>query len=273
MRFDIMTLFPETVAAVLDSSIIGRAKKKGAIDINFHNIRDYTLNKQRQCDDYPFGGGSGLIMNCQPILHCYRAIAGDIFKSGNEITPHVIYMSPKGSVFTQKKAAELAKKPCVIILCGHYEGVDQRVLDEIVDEDISIGDYVLTGGEIAACAIVDAVGRLLPGVLSADECFEKESHYNGLLEYPQYTRPASYNGQDVPEILLNGHHAKIEQWRHEKSLETTLQHRPDMLLKYNLTKEDIAFLVKLIQQSPDAASHLKARQKKSLYNKLKINTD
>ena len=228
MRFDIMTLFPELVAGVLSESIIGRAQKAGAIEVHAHNIRDYSKDKHRRVDDTPYGGGMGMLMSPVPIYDCYTAITAP---EQNACTRRrVIYMSPKGEVLSQKKARELAESyDNVVILCGHYEGVDQRLLDEIVDEEISIGNYVLTGGEIPACILVDCVARLTEGVLAAPECYENESISSGLLEYPQYTRPVDYHGMKVPPVLLSGDHKKIDEWRHEAALELTRRQRPDLL--------------------------------------------
>ena len=224
MKFSVMTLFPDMIRAVLDQSIIGRAQKKGAIEVDTFNIRDYTQNKQKQVDDYPYGGGSGMVMQCQPIFNCYQ----DIIKALPD-KPHTIYMSPQGKVLTQSKVRELAQNEHIVILCGHYEGVDERVLEEIIDEEISIGDYVLTGGEIPACILVDSVSRMINGVLSSEAAYEGESHYNGLLEYPQYSRPEEWHGKRVPEVLLSGHHENIRRWREEMSLKRTQEKRPDLL--------------------------------------------
>ena len=227
MKFTILTLFPDLIRTVLGESIIGRAQKKGAIDVEAFNIRDYTKNKQKQVDDYPYGGGSGMVMQCQPIYDCFLTATNDCAQK-----PHTIYMSPQGKVLTQEKVKELAQYDHLVILCGHYEGVDERVLEEIVDEEISIGDYVLTGGELPACILVDSVARMLDGVLRSEEAFEGESLYNGLLEYPQYSRPEVWNDRQVPEILLSGHHKNIQDWRMEMSLERTKQKRPDLYEKY-----------------------------------------
>ena len=224
MKFTIMTLFPDMIHAVLDQSIIGRAQKKGAIEIEAFNIRDYTKNKQKQVDDYPYGGGSGMIMQCQPIYDCYQEIIKSLPQK-----PHTIFMSPQGKVLTQHKVKQLSEKEHIVILCGHYEGVDERVLEEIVDEEISIGDYVLTGGEMPACILVDSVARMIDGVLACEEAYEGESLYNGLLEYPQYSRPEEWNGKKVPEVLLSGHHENIRRWREEMSLKRTKEKRPDLL--------------------------------------------
>ncbi|MBQ3182136.1 MAG: tRNA (guanosine(37)-N1)-methyltransferase TrmD [Clostridia bacterium] len=222
MRFDIMTLFPALVDNVLSESIIGRARRAGLIEAVAHNIRDYSKDKHRRVDDTPYGGGMGMLMAAPPVYDCYEAIE----KKGKTRT---IYMSPKGKVFTQKKARELSEYDQLIILCGHYEGVDQRVLDRIVDEEISVGDYVLTGGEIPACIVVDAVARLKDGVLSDPECYENESLCQGMLEYPQYTRPYDFMGETVPEVLLGGNHKEIEKWRFKAALELTKKQRPDLL--------------------------------------------
>ncbi len=235
MRFDIMTLFPEVVNAVLESSIIGRARQNGYITVCAHDIRDYTLNKHKKTDDTPYGGGKGMLMATQPICDCFEAVCKN-YQEGEKT--RVIYASPRGRVFNHEIAKELSEYDNVVILCGHYEGVDQRVIDEIIDEEISIGDYVLTGGEIPACIIVDATARLVPGVLSDKECYEKESIASGLLEYPQYTRPPVFHGKEVPQVLLSGHHENIDTWRLEKSLELTKERRPDLYEKYVLAHSE-----------------------------------
>ena len=240
MRFDIMTLFPQVVEAVLESSIIGRARQNGYITVCAHDIRDYTLNKHKKTDDTPYGGGKGMLMATQPICDCFEAVSKNY---GESEKTKVIYASPRGRVFNHEIARELSEYDNIVILCGHYEGVDQRVIDEIVDEEISIGDYVLTGGEIPACIIVDATARLIPGVLSDKECYEKESIASGLLEYPQYTRPPVFHGKEVPEVLLSGHHENIDTWRLERSLELTKERRPDLYEKY--VAEHEAELLKL----------------------------
>ncbi|MBO5092600.1 MAG: tRNA (guanosine(37)-N1)-methyltransferase TrmD [Clostridia bacterium] len=227
MRFDILTLFPEVTNTVLSSSIIGRAVQNGIIEVQSHNIRDYTKDKHKKTDDTPYGGGKGMLMSTQPICDCFEAV-----KSTLEGSTKVIYASPRGRIFNHEVARELAEYDNIVILCGHYEGIDQRVIDAIIDEEISIGDYVLTGGEIPACIMVDAISRLVPGVLSDKECYEKESIASGLLEYPQYTRPRVFNGVSVPEVLLSGHHENIDKWRLEKSLEITKERRPDLYEKY-----------------------------------------
>lgn len=212
--------------AVLGESIIGRARMAGLIRLYCHQIRDYTLDKHHRVDDSPYGGGKGMVMQAEPIYRCYQAVCAELDEK-----PYVIYMSPKGNVFSQKKAAELSEKKNIFVICGHYEGVDQRIIDKIVDEEISIGDYVLTGGELPAMVICDAAARLVPGVLAADECFMDESHYSGLLEYPHYTRPEVWEGMEVPPVLLTGHHKNIAAWRHEQALKITAERRPDMLEK------------------------------------------
>ena len=226
MRIDILTLFPEMCERVYSESIIGRSIAKGLLEIKSHNIRDFAANKHKNVDDTPYGGGMGMLMMAQPIYDCYMHVCEE-----TGAKPYLIYMSPQGKVLTQEKVKELAKMENIAILCGHYEGVDERVIESIVDEEISIGDYVLTGGELPALVLSDSVARMLPGVLANDEAMEKESHYSGLLEYPQYTKPAVWNDMPVPEVLLSGHHANIEKWRNEQSLNRTKQRRPDLLDK------------------------------------------
>lgn len=225
MRFDILTLFPEFVNSVLDESIIGRARKAGKLEIYTHQIRDWSEDRHRRVDDTPYGGGKGMVMAAPPLVAAMEAVAA----MGNTDNARRIYMSPKGKLLNQKEASRLASYDRLIILCGHYEGIDERVIDLCIDEQISIGDYVLTGGELPACILCDCVGRLCPGVLSDDECHEIESLSNGLLEYPQYTSPQSFRGLEVPEVLQSGNHAHIERWRYEKSLELTKKLRPDLL--------------------------------------------
>ena len=221
-----MTLFPDMVRGVLSESIIGRAQSGGLIEVFCHNIRDFTLDKHRKTDDTPYGGGVGMVMTCQPIYDCYANLKKEI---PEENRTRVIYMSPKGRIFNHEIAKELAEYDNLIFLCGHYEGVDQRVLDEIVDEEISIGDYVVTGGEIPACIVIDAVSRLIDGVLASSECYEGESVASGILEYPQYTKPREFRGREVPEILLSGDHKKIDRWRLEEAVKITRERRPDLL--------------------------------------------
>ena len=226
MRFDIMTLFPDMLDSIFNESIIGRARKNGLVDINCYNIRDYSGNKHRKVDDTPYGGGMGMLMGPEPIYNCYKAIT-----EGLGYKPFTVYLSPKGYTFCQKTAYEFREKGHIVMLCGHYEGVDQRIIDLIVDREISIGDFVLTGGELAAACVVDSVARLCDGVLSDESCFTEESFSDGLLEYPQYTRPVEFCGMRVPEVLLSGNHGKIKQWRREKALEITVEKRPDLLDK------------------------------------------
>lgn len=239
MRFDIMTLFPDMISAITDSSILGRAQKSGLIEVHIHNIRDYTLDKHRKVDDTPYGGGMGMLMTVQPIVDCFKS-----FEQQLSTNRCVIYVSPKGKVFNHSKAVELSHYDSIVILCGHYEGIDARVEELIINELISVGDFVLTGGELPAAIIVDAVSRLIPGVLSDDICFEDESIASGLLEYPQYTKPASYMGLNVPEVLLRGNHKDIVKWRREQALKETIKHRPDLIENSSLTKDDILFLEK-----------------------------
>ena len=230
MRFDIMTLFPELVSSVLGESIIGRAQKAGHVSVHAHNIRDFANNKHNKVDDTPYGGGFGMLMMAPPVYDCYDFVKREVIADlGSEIKSKVIYMSPQGNVLTQKKAQELSEYDNLIILCGHYEGIDSRVLEEIVDEEISIGDYVLTGGELPACILVDCISRLKDGVLSDKKCYEDESISSGLLEYPQYTRPYEFHGKKVPDVLISGNHAEIDKWRAQKALEITKQKRPDLL--------------------------------------------
>ena len=233
MRIDIMTLFPETVSAVLHESIIGRAAKKGIVEINCVQIRDFTDNRQKQVDDYPYGGGWGCVMMAQPLKACLDSILSD----ASQLRTRVIYMSPQGKTFDQNTAKRLKNDyDRLVLVCGHYEGIDERFIEECIDEEISIGDFVLTGGEIAAMAVADSVCRLVPGVLSDEQCYIGESHWEGLLEYPQYTRPEVWEGREVPEILLQGDHAKIEKWRRKKQLERTISKRPDLFSKFTLLK-------------------------------------
>ena len=223
--------------AVLGNSIIGRAEKAGLLELNFIDIRDFSTDKHRKVDDTPYSGGGGMLMSAEPIYQAYMSVAKDL-----DYKPYTIFMSPQGSVFDQDKAIELRKHNHIVLLCGHYEGIDQRVLDEIVDAEISLGDFVMTGGEIPAMAVIDTVARLIPGVLSNDGSFQNESHFQGLLEHPQYTKPRVWHGMEVPEVLLSGNHELIEKWKHEQSLMTTFKKRPDMLENEWLTDEDTKFL-------------------------------
>ena len=246
MRIDIMTLFPDTVDAVLHESIIGRAAKKGLVEIHCIQIRDYTENRQNQVDDYPYGGGFGCVLMAQPLKACLDAIP---VREGER--RRVIYMSPQGKPYNQETAKRLRSDyDHLVLVCGHYEGVDERFLEECVDEEISLGDFVLTGGEIAAMAVADSVCRLVPGVLADEQCYTGESHWDGLLEYPQYTRPEVWEGRSVPEVLLEGDHAKVERWRRKEQLRRTRDKRPDMFEKLSLTaKEDLALLAELEKEA------------------------
>ena len=227
MRIDIATLFPEMCEAVLSTSIIGRARRAGFIEIYCHNIRDYSEDKHQRVDAAPYGGGNGMLMQADPIYRCYEHICEDACSK-----PFVIYMSPQGAVLNQALAVDFAENyEHLFLICGHYEGIDERIIEEIVDKEVSIGDYVLTGGELGALVLTDAVGRLCDGVLSEDVCFEDESHYSGLLEYPQYTRPQVWHGREVPAVLLSGNHKMIADWRHEQAVKRTMEKRPDMLKK------------------------------------------
>ena len=231
MKIDILTLFPEMVDNALKESIIGRARAAGLLDIQCHNIRDYTLDKHGKTDDYPYGGGRGLVMQCDPLYRCLQDVTG-----GQKV--HTIMMSAQGRTFNQQVARELMAQEHFVIVCGHYEGIDHRFIEACVDEEISLGDFVLTGGELAAMMVTDAVCRMVPGVLPEDVCFQEESHFDGLLEYPQYSRPEVWMDRRVPEVLLSGHHENIRKWRRLKSLEITRDRRPDMFEKLELTKED-----------------------------------
>lgn len=224
MKFTVMTLFPDMVDCVLNESIIGRARAGGILSVDCVDIRNYTEDKHRRVDDYPFGGGGGMVMKCQPIYDCFQDVSQ---KAGKR--PYTVYVSPRGNVLTQKKAQELSALPHLAILCGHYEGIDQRVLDEIVDEEISIGDYVLTGGELPACVLVDCIARMLPGVLAEESSYENESHFHGLLEHPQFTQPRVWMEKEVPAVLTEGNHRLINQWKLEESIRFTEKMRPDLL--------------------------------------------
>ena len=235
-----MTLFTDMCNAVLGESIIGRARQAGKVEINTVDIRDFSIDKHRHVDDKPYGGGNGMVMLAEPIYRCYNSICEQIGKK-----PHLVYMTPQGKTLTQQRVKELSKLDNIVILCGHYEGVDERVIDELQPEEISIGDYVLTGGELPALILADSISRMLDGVLSNDECFEEESHYNSLLEYPQYTHPAVWNGREVPEVLLSGHHQNVDKWRRRQSIKRTYERRPDMLENAELSKEDLKYIEEL----------------------------
>lgn len=243
MRIDIATLFVSMCEAVLNESIIGRARKAGHIAFVCHDIRNYTEDKHRRVDDYAYGGGKGMVMQAAPVFNCYKDVCLQIGAK-----PHVIFLSPQGKALTQQRAVELSKMDNLLLICGHYEGVDERVIEEIVDEEISIGDYVLTGGELPALVLCDCVARMCEGVLTSSESYEEESHFNGLLEYPQYTRPEIWEGKAVPEVLLSGHHLNIATWRQKQSLMRTRLKRPDMLKRYEPQKLDKKLLKELDQE-------------------------
>ena len=231
MRFHILTLFKDMVTDGLNTSILGRALEKNLIETNVVDIRDYTLDKHKKVDDYPYGGGAGMLMQAQPVYDAYQAVLGQI-KEKTDKSPRVVYVTPRGTTFSQKMAQEFAAEEDLVILCGHYEGIDERVLEEIVTDYVSIGDYVLTGGELPAMVMVDCISRLVPGVLNNAESSVDESFSDGLLEYPQYSRPEVWHERKVPEVLLSGHHANIAAWRHEQALEMTKKHRPEMYEEY-----------------------------------------
>ena len=244
MEIDIMTLFPDAIDAMLGQSILGRAMARGLIRITAHQIRDYTTNKQKQVDDAPYGGGMGMVMNADPLYRTWQAIN---CAAGRRV--HTIYLSPQGRVFTQQYARQLlAQHDRFILVCGHYEGIDERFIEECVDEEISIGDFVLTGGEIPAMAVADAVCRLVPGVLSDAECYTEESHFSGMLEYPQYTRPAVWHKRPVPEVLRSGHHSNITDGRRAQALSRTRAKRPDMFSALELSQKDQRLLADLEQE-------------------------
>ncbi|KAB3535192.1 tRNA (guanosine(37)-N1)-methyltransferase TrmD [Alkaliphilus pronyensis] len=242
MIIRVLTLFPEMFKHTLGASILQRAREKGIIDIECINIRDYSDNKHKKVDDYPYGGGAGMVMTPQPIFDSHRVLMDSIDAKSK---PKTIYMSPKGKTFNQSMAESLSKEDVLIFICGHYEGIDQRVIDNLVTHEISIGDYVLTGGEIPAMVVIDSVARLIPGVLSHTDSYQEESFYSSLLEYPHYTRPQSFRGMEVPDVLLSGNHSKIDEWRRKKSLEITLRNRPDLLKKADLTPEDKKAIIQL----------------------------
>ncbi len=243
MRIDILTLFPEMCETVLSESIIGRARKAEKVEIVCTNIRDFANNKHNKVDDTPYGGGMGMVMAADPIYNAYKSLYNE-----GDTKPHLVYLSPKGKTFNQQRAVELSKLDRLVLLCGHYEGIDERVIEEIVDEEISVGDFVLTGGELPALVVADAVCRMLPGVLSDDLCFSEESHFSGLLEYPQYTRPAEWHERKVPEVLLSGNHKNIEDWRRVESLLITMEKRPDMLKESDLSEKDKKLMRKIVDK-------------------------
>lgn len=258
MRIDIMTLFPDTVGDMMSDSILGRAQDRGYITIRTHQIRDYTVNKQNQVDDYPYGGGRGAVMQADPLYRCWEHICEEIGQRA-----HTIYLSPCGEVFTQEKAKQLKRDyDHLILVCGHYEGIDERFIEECVDEEISIGDFVLTGGELPAMVVADCVCRMVPGVLPDAECFEEESHWSGLLEYPQYSRPAVWHDREVPAVLLSGNHQNVARWRRKQAILRTFHRRPDMFRKLtipNKTRAEKKFLQEL-EEEDDEFKHRNLEQ-------------
>lgn len=249
MKATVLTLFPALIETVLGTSITGRALAEGHFALETVDIRDFAINSYGKVDDYCFGGGTGMLMMCQPVFDAHARALSASPPGGSRRT---IYLSPKGTVFNQQKAIELSSLDHLILLCGHYEGIDQRVLDEIVDEEISLGDFVLTGGELAACVVIDAVARLLEGVLPNEEAYSKESHMAGTLEYPQYTRPSTWHGKSVPEVLMSGHHAKIVQWQEHAALLETCRKRPDLFNRLKLDADTYATLASMLSVEPDA---------------------
>jgi tRNA (guanine37-N1)-methyltransferase len=239
MKFDVLTIFPELFDTVLGSSIIGRAQEAGLLSVTAHNIRDFSKDKHKKTDDYPYGGGNGLVMLAQPIYDAYQSIVQKL-----DYKPHFIYMSPQGKKLDQQLVERLAEHKHILLLCGHYEGVDERILEELVDEEISIGDYVLTGGELPAMVLIDAISRSIPGVLTNEDSYAEESHKDGVLEYPQYTRPYDFMDKKVPDILLSGHHSNISKWRRLQALKRTRERRPDLFEQLTLSKEDRKLLEK-----------------------------
>ena len=256
MRFYIMTLFPDMVTDGLHTSIIGRAQAKGLLSIEAVNIRDYAFNKHNSVDDYPYGGGAGMLMQAEPVYQAYEAVKERIGK-----TPRVVYLSPQGQTFNQKMAEEFAREEELVLLCGHYEGIDERVLEEIVTDYVSIGDYVLTGGELPAMIMVDAISRLVPGVLHNDVSAEFESFQDNLLEYPQYSRPETWHDKKVPEVLLSGHHANVEKWRRRQSVLRTAKLRPDLLEKAELTEEEKALAESVLNTHEGCSNSIEKRGK------------
>lgn len=237
MRIDLLTLFPEMCETVMAESIVGRARRKGAVQVCCHQIRDYALDKHQRVDDSPFGGGMGMLMLAEPIALCMDDLTEHL-----GYKPHTVYLSPQGKTLTQRRVQELSNLDGLVLLCGHYEGIDGRVLDAYVDEEVSVGDYVVTGGELPALTLADAVCRMIPGVLADDECFQLESHFNSLLEHPQYTRPSVWRGREVPQVLLSGDHGNVARWRREQSLLVTARKRPELLASAELTEDDLKFL-------------------------------
>ncbi|MCD8083367.1 MAG: tRNA (guanosine(37)-N1)-methyltransferase TrmD [Clostridiales bacterium] len=247
MHYNILTLFPEMVENGLNTSIIGRAVAKGILSVDAINIRDYTKEKHGHVDDAPYGGGAGMVMQAAPVCDAYEELCRRLGRR-----PRVLYMTPQGMVFSQSIARELAKEEDLVFLCGHYEGIDERALELIVTDSLSIGDYVLTGGELPAMVMIDCISRLIPGVLGSDLSAEIESFHDNLLEYPQYTRPEVYEGMRVPEVLLSGHHKRIEEWRRRESIRRTLERRPDLLAQANLSRKEQEYLKELLDAIPDS---------------------
>lgn len=251
MNFYVLTLFPEMIRQGLSASIIGRAVEKGILKLNTVDIRDFSENKHNRVDDYPYGGGAGMVMAAGPVVRAYRSVKEQITASaeneevcGNEKAPRVVYLTPQGKVFNQSMAEDFAKEENLIFLCGHYEGIDERALEMIVTDNVSIGDYVLTGGELPSMVMIDAISRLVPGVLNNEISAEFETFQDNLLEYPQYTRPEEFEGRKVPEVLLSGHHGKVEEWRRQQSLLRTIKNRPDLMEKAILSEKDRTYLKK-----------------------------
>jgi tRNA (guanine37-N1)-methyltransferase len=243
--FTVLTLFPKQISDFMETSIVGRAMKKGLLSIHCVDIRDYADNDHGKVDDTLYGGGKGMLMACEPVFRAWKNVTESV-----DTKPHTVYLSPKGNVLDQDKVIELSGYPHLVLLCGHYEGIDQRVLDTIVDEEISIGDYVLTGGEVAACVVIDAVSRMLPGVLPDSSAYENESHMKGLLESPHYTKPDEWHGLEVPEVLRNGHHADIEKWRRLEGLYLTYVNRKDLFEKLTLTPDEWAYIIRREGNNP-----------------------
>lgn len=246
MRIDLVTLFPEMCETVMSESIIGRARKKGAVQVCCHQIRNYALDKHSTVDDSPFGGGMGMLLKAEPIALCLDDLIAHLGKK-----PHTVYLSPQGKTLTQHRVSELSAMDGLVLLCGHYEGVDERVLEAYVDEEISVGDFVVTGGELPALMLADAICRMVPGVLSDPACFQEESHFHSLLEYPQYTRPAQWRGREVPEVLRSGHHERVRRWRREQSLMRTARKRPELLSNAELTEDDRKYLSTLFNKDSE----------------------
>lgn len=261
MRIDIVTLFPELCDGFLSASILGRARAKNLFEAHCHQIRDYTKNKQKQTDDYPYGGGCGMVLYAQPIADCLRAVQDQCAAQGRT-KPHVVFLTAAGQQYNEETAKRLASYDSLALVCGHYEGIDQRFIDECVDEEISIGDFVLTGGELPAMVVADCICRMVPGVLSDAACFEDESHWNGLLEYPQYSRPAQWHGLKVPEILRSGNHGAVDRWRRKQSILRTMHRRPDLFARLTLphkTRAEKKFIAEL-EAEDDAFKHRNAKK-------------